>query len=252
MMACHRARHEPSSGRCSAAKDLECGGLGFVTSAHDAPNLPRGNVSLPPCLRNSQTLGQNLLPRWSGPLPQPGCCHSGGLRFSRGRESWRVRNSTDSPARFGALLGFLAVTFAAAAVGSVATFRSVETWYPTLAKPAWTPPSAVFGPVWTLLYIAMAVAAWRVWRSQTGAAASAVLRHYGAQLFLNALWSVLFFGMRRPDLALLDIAALWMLLVLAQVRFWRADRIAGLLWAPYLLWVSYAAALNAAIWLMNP
>ncbi|MEO5958770.1 MAG: TspO/MBR family protein [Opitutaceae bacterium] len=155
------------------------------------------------------------------------------------------------PARYGALIGFLAATLVAAAIGSLVTIRSVETWYPTLAKPSWTPPGALFGPVWTALYLAMAVAAWRVWRLQSGAAAMAVLRSYGAQLALNALWSVLFFGLRRPDLALFDIAALWIVLVIALVRFWRADRIAGALWAPYVAWVSFASALNAGVWWMN-
>ncbi len=156
-----------------------------------------------------------------------------------------------SSMRYGALVAFLLVTFGAAAVGTYATVQSVGTWYPTLAKPTWTPPGAIFGPVWTALYIAMAVAAWRVWRRQTGSAAMAVLRSYGAQLVLNALWSVLFFGLRRPDLAMIDIVALWLLLVLALVRFWRADRIAAALWTPYVVWVTFATALNAAIWRMN-
>jgi benzodiazapine receptor len=158
--------------------------------------------------------------------------------------------SPSSP-RYGALVVFLVVTFAAAAIGSAATFENVKTWYPMLVKPAWTPPSWIFGPVWSALYVAMAVAAWRVWRRQAGAAATGVLRLYGAQLALNALWSVLFFGMKRPDLALVDIAGLWLLLVLALVRFMRVDRLAGWLWAPYVAWVSFASALNAAIWWLN-
>lgn len=154
-------------------------------------------------------------------------------------------------ARYGALAGFLAATFAAAAIGSSATVTSVKTWYPLLEKPAWTPPGWLFAPVWSALYVAMAVAGWRVWRIQSGPAASAVLRLYGAQLALNALWSVLFFGIRRPDLALVDIAGLWLLLVLALPRFWRSDRIAGVLWAPYVAWVTFASALNAAVWWLN-
>lgn len=158
--------------------------------------------------------------------------------------------SPSSP-RYGALLGFLGVTALAAAMGSVATFRTVTTWYPTLMKPAWTPPSALFGPVWTVLYVGMAVAAWRVWRGQTGRAAKAVQRSYFAQLALNALWSVLFFGMRRPDLALFDIVALWVLIVVILIRFWPVDRLAAVLWAPYVAWVSFATALNAAVWQLN-
>lgn len=158
--------------------------------------------------------------------------------------------SQTSP-RYGALLGFIAVTAIAAVIGSTATFRSVGSWYPTLAKPSWTPPSALFGPVWTVLYFAMAIAAWRVWRIQMDGVAPTVLRSYLAQLALNALWSVLFFGLRRPDLALFDIVALWVLIVVILVRFWPADRLAGLLWAPYVAWVSFATALNASVWYLN-
>lgn len=150
------------------------------------------------------------------------------------------------------LIAFLLVTFAAAAIGSTATFRNVTTWYPMLQKPSWTPPSALFGPVWTALYIAMSVAGWRAWRkAESPAATAGVIRLYGAQLILNALWSVLFFGMRRPDLALIDIVALWLLLVVGLIRFGRLDRLAGVLWAPYVAWVSFATALNAAIWSLN-
>jgi benzodiazapine receptor len=155
------------------------------------------------------------------------------------------------PFRTAPLVGFVAVTFAAAAIGSAATFQSVGTWYQTLQKPTWNPPSAVFSPVWTLLYIAMSIAAWRAWRKAAPEAGGGVIRLYGAQLILNALWSILFFGLRRPDLALIDIVALWLLLVLGLVRFWRLDRIAGLLWAPYVAWVSFAAFLNFTIWQLN-
>lgn len=158
---------------------------------------------------------------------------------------------TSQPRRYPALAAFLAVTFAASAIGSWATIDNVRTWYPTIAKPSWTPPNWLFGPVWTLLYTLMAIAAWRVWRARQGAEARSVLNLYGSQLALNTLWSVLFFALHRPGLALIEISALWTLLVLAQVRFWRADRIAGILWAPYLAWVSFATALNAAIWWLN-
>lgn len=156
-----------------------------------------------------------------------------------------------SKARFPALLVFLAVTFVAAAIGSTATFNSVKSWYPTLSKPTWTPPNTWFGPVWTCLYVAMAVAAWRVWRKSEPPAARSTAWWYGAQLALNALWSVLFFGLRRPDLAAAEIVVLWAVLVVLLVRFWRADRVAGALWAPYVAWVSFASALNIAIWRLN-
>lgn len=153
--------------------------------------------------------------------------------------------------RYLALGGFLVATFAAAAIGSAATFPNVTTWYPTLRRPTWTPPNWLFGPVWSFLYVTMAVAAWRVWRRTEAREARRTLGFYGLQLALNALWSVLFFGLRRPGIALVDIAALWCVLVGLQVRFARADRAAGWLWAPYVAWVSYAAALNAAIWYLN-
>ena len=109
----------------------------------------------------------------------------------------------------------------------------------------------MFGPVWTCLYVAMAVATWRVWRKQEPRDARTTLFLYGVQLALNALWSVIFFGLRRPDLALVEIVALWLVLVVLLVRFARVDRLAGWLWAAYVAWVTFAAALNASIWHLN-
>jgi tryptophan-rich sensory protein len=155
------------------------------------------------------------------------------------------------PARYPALAVFVLAAFAAGAIGSTATVENVRVWYPTLAKPAWTPPGWLFGPVWSCLYVAMAVAAWRVWRLAIPGAARAVVGLYGAQLVLNALWSILFFRLRSPGLALVEIVVLWTLLVVLLVRFGRADRIAGWLWAPYVAWVSFASVLNGAIWHLN-
>lgn len=163
-------------------------------------------------------------------------------------------SASPSPApapRYLALVGFLAVTFAAGAIGSAATFPAVKDWYPTLVKPSWTPPNWLFGPAWTTLYIFMSVAAWRVWRRADAAGARTVLQLYGAQIVLNALWSILFFNLRQPLLGLVDILLLWSLLVVLLIRFWRADRIAGLLWAPYVGWVTFATCLNAAIVWLN-
>jgi tryptophan-rich sensory protein len=149
------------------------------------------------------------------------------------------------------LAGFIIAAFAAAALGSAATASSVHTWYAGLQKPAWTPPNGLFAPVWTFLYILMAVAAWRVWRTQTPPASRRTLWLYLAQLALNALWSLLFFGLRRPDLALAEVIVFWTLLVVLLFRFRTADRLAGWLWAPYVAWVTYASALNAAVWWLN-
>jgi len=146
---------------------------------------------------------------------------------------------------------FLLLAFCAAGIGALATTSSVDTWYPTLRKPAWNPPNWVFGPVWTLLYIAMAVAAWRVWRVGSVQAARTTFRLYGSQLALNALWSILFFGLRSPGAALLDIAVLWLVLIRILARFREVDRLAAWLWSAYVLWVSFAFLLNAAVWDLN-
>lgn len=121
-------------------------------------------------------------------------------------------------------------------------------WYDGLDKPAWTPPDAVFGPVWTILYVLIAIAGWRVFR-RTGVSDLRVL--WVVQLLLNALWSWLFFGMQQIGLALFDIVLLWLGLVGFVALSWRRAPVAGWLFVPYLLWVSYAAALNAAIWQAN-
>lgn len=165
--------------------------------------------------------------------------------------------STPSPAdsRFGrrdaVVLGLsLAAVAAVAGIGGSATASSVDTWYRTLERPPWSPPNWLFGPVWTVLYAAQAVAAWLVWRSGGPQAASA-LRVYGAQLVLNLGWSLIFFGLRRPGLALIEIAVLWVAIVATVVAFRRRSKLAALLLVPYLLWVSYAVTLNAGIWWRN-
>lgn len=163
----------------------------------------------------------------------------------------RKRMTTEKPSRYPALIGFLVASFAAAGLGSAATAKSVGTWYLTLNKPAWNPPSWIFGPVWTLLYILMAIAAWRVWRRSEGLTARTTLTWFGAQLALNALWSVLFFGLHRPGLAFGEVIVLWAVLAGLLSRFWRADRIAGALWAPYVAWVSFATVLNGTILWLN-
>ena len=151
------------------------------------------------------------------------------------------------------LAAFLAAAFAAAALGGLATASSVKTWYPTLEKPTWTPPPWLFGPAWTLLYTAMSVAAWRLWRlpAHSTAARACTLRLWWAQLALNAAWSWAFFYFRNPAAGLPVIGALLVLLVVLQLRLLRLDRAAAALWAPYLLWVSFASALNFEIWRLN-
>jgi benzodiazapine receptor len=152
--------------------------------------------------------------------------------------------------RIPALIGFIGAAFIAGAIGSWATFPNVRDWFPLLLKPAWNPPSWLFAPVWTTLYVLMGVAVWRAWRAG-GPAAPRLVRVYFVQLFFNALWSVLFFGLKQPAWALADILVLWGLLFWLQAGLWRSDRVAGALWVPYVLWVSFATALNAAIIRLN-
>ena len=126
-------------------------------------------------------------------------------------------------------------------------------WYKTIVKPPWNPPNWIFGPVWTTLYIMMAVAAWRVW---TKASVALTIRHaamwiYVAQLLVNASWSALFFGLQSPALALGCILLMWVLIVVTILRFKPIDNVAAWMLAPYLAWVSFATALNAAIWWLN-
>jgi tryptophan-rich sensory protein len=147
----------------------------------------------------------------------------------------------------------IVVVFAAATVGSVATMPSIPTWYRHLAKPSFTPPNWVFGPAWTLLFTMMTVAFWRILRKtpETPGRAQAILI-FVVQLVLNALWSVVFFGMHNPDLALAVIALLEASILATIVAFWRLDRMAAWLLALYPLWVAYASALNIGIVWLNP
>jgi len=148
-----------------------------------------------------------------------------------------------------ALVGWLALCFAAA---GTAVFVSTGSWYSSLLKPAWNPPSWVFGPAWTLLYMTMAVAAWLVWREGGWKAQWRPLGFFLLQWLLNALWTPLFFGMHRPGLAFAEIVALWLVLAVTLVSFWRVKKAAGGLLVPYLAWVTFAAALNFSIWRLNP
>jgi len=125
-------------------------------------------------------------------------------------------------------------------------------WYRSLVKPAWNPPSWVFGPVWTTLYAMMAVAAWRVWQRGGWAKQAPALRLFLLQLALNFSWSYLFFRFQQIELALADIVLMWVLIVLTIRAFARIDRPAAWLLAPYLAWVTYATTLNAAIAILNP
>lgn len=147
------------------------------------------------------------------------------------------------------LAGWLALCFAASAT---AVFVSTGGWYAALRKPTWNPPAWIFGPVWTLLYVMMAVAAWLVWRDGGWKAQGKALGLFLLQWLLNALWTPLFFGMHRLGPAFAEIIMLWLALAATLGLFWRARKAAGALLMPYLAWVSFAAALNFTIWRLNP
>jgi tryptophan-rich sensory protein len=148
------------------------------------------------------------------------------------------------------LIVFFAICLAAGGLGSFFTANSVRDWYPRLRKPPGTPPSWVFGPVWTLLYVLMAISAWLVWR-EFGRGAVPALLIFFAQLALNVAWSGIFFGSRMPGVALFEIAILWLAIVSTILIFYSLLPLAAFLLVPYLLWVSYAAYLNLGIWRMN-
>lgn len=149
------------------------------------------------------------------------------------------------------LLGWLLLCFAVAALGALAS-RDAPGFYAQLNRPDWAPPASVFGPVWTLLYAMMAVAAWQVWRQRSWGGAAVPLGLFVAQLAANGLWSWLFFGWRLGAPAFADIVLLWVLLAATLAGFWRIRRSAGLLLLPYLAWVSFATALTWSVWQRNP
>ena len=149
------------------------------------------------------------------------------------------------------LAGWLAASYAAAAVGGVASARAGD-FYQQLARPAWAPPSWLFGPVWTTLYLMMGIAAWLVWRQRGFRGARGALTLFVVQLAANALWTWLFFAWRRGALAFGEILLLWVLIVATLLAFWRIRPLAGALLVPYLLWVSFAAALTWSVWRLNP
>jgi tryptophan-rich sensory protein len=152
------------------------------------------------------------------------------------------------------IIGFfviLGITFSAAAIGGWAS-ANAPGFYALLNKPIWAPPAAVFGPVWTVLYLLMALAAWLVWKEERKQDIRRALSFYSLQLALNALWTWVFFAWRLGGWALAEISVLWVLILLTSIGFYRVRPMAGLLLVPYLAWVTFATVLNAALWRMNP
>jgi tryptophan-rich sensory protein len=157
-----------------------------------------------------------------------------------------------------ALVLFLVIAAAVAALGGLTTIGNVDGWYADAAKAPWTPPNVVFGPVWTVLYTVMSIAAWLVWRQPDGPGRRRALAMYVAQLAVNAIWTPVFFGLYP----VIGVGALWGALLIILVldlavlttilRFWRVSRLAAVLLIPYGAWVLYATTLNAAAAVLNP
>lgn len=149
------------------------------------------------------------------------------------------------------LVAWLVLIYITAAIGSVASIQAAS-FYTELVRPGWSPPASVFGPVWTVLYALMGVAAWLVWRVNGFNRAGIALMLFLSQLALNALWSWLFFYWQQGALAFVDIILLWFFIAATLVAFWLIHKLAAVLLVPYLLWVSFAALLNYSLWQLNP
>jgi tryptophan-rich sensory protein len=149
------------------------------------------------------------------------------------------------------LLVALAACLGTGALGGWATASSVNTWYPTLDKPAFTPSGTLISTVWTVLFVLMAIAVWRVWQTEHLDAEPGPITLFVGQLVLNLGWSLVFFGLQSPGLALLEILVLEAAVVATAWRFGDSDRWAGYLMVPYAVWVAFATVLNATIWWMN-
>jgi tryptophan-rich sensory protein len=160
-------------------------------------------------------------------------------------------NETKPKRSWVGLILFIVLCFLAAWLGSAATTPKINGWYASLGKPSWNPPNWIFDPVWSKLFLAMAVAAWLLWRQKGWSGAKLPLSLFGVQLALNVLWSWIFFGFGNPGVAFVAILVLWIAITATMVTFWFRSKVAGLLFVPYLAWVTFAAVLNNAIWQLN-
>lgn len=166
----------------------------------------------------------------------------GSIGATRPPEGWRT---------WAGFFLFLVICFGIAVIGGMTTAASVSSWYPTLVKPPFNPPDWVFGPVWSILYLLIAISGWRVWLRRGFSGAPGAMALYGAHLLANLAWSLIFFGLRSPGLALMDIVLLLILIGLNIRAFSRIDGTAAHLLWPYFGWVGFAAILNFSIWILN-
>ncbi len=145
----------------------------------------------------------------------------------------------------------IVIPLAVGGVSSFATSSSIKTWFVTLKKPSFNPPNYLFAPVWTVLYILMGISLYVIWQSPSGDARTNALMIFGLQLLLNFAWSFIFFYFRKISGALIDIMLLWIAIIVMIILFYTIDPLSAYLQIPYLLWVSFATALNAAIRKLN-
>ena len=150
-----------------------------------------------------------------------------------------------------ALFSFLMMFYFRFKLGSIVTATSVSDWYQSLHKASFNPPNGAFSPVWIVLYFLMAISGWLVWQHGKSRAVLIALSLFGIQLAMNLGWSLLFFGMKRIDLALAEILLLSLVVIANTILFWRIDWLAGALLAPYALWLIFASVLNSYIWALN-
>ncbi len=149
------------------------------------------------------------------------------------------------------LLFFIVLCLVLEVFAGYLTSQTVSTWYPELHKPSWTPPGWVFGPVWTILYMMIAISGWLIYTSKSSRQRSLALVFYFGQLVLNFMWSLFFFFLKSPISGLIDILLLLLLIIFTIIYAWPVRRLASILLIPYLIWVMYAATLNAGIWWLN-
>ena len=163
-------------------------------------------------------------------------------------------NQSTEPSNAGKLIGlvvFIAICLGAGGLGAIATTAEIDGWYKTIEKPSWNPPGYVFGPVWTTLYIMMAIAAWLVWKPAGFQSVKVPLSLFSGQLALNIGWSWVFFNFHQPGWAFGEIVVLWIAIVATTIAFFQSSKTAGWLLVPYVSWVTFAAVLNFAIWRLN-
>ena len=149
------------------------------------------------------------------------------------------------------LIIIIVICYVAAGLGAYFTAQSVNSWYVTLQKPEWNPPNWVFGPVWTLLYLFIAISGWLVWKKVTFYDNPLLYGFFILQLILNIVWSGIFFGMEQPGWAIVDIILLIFFILLYILSSWPVSKLASILFIPYFLWVGFAMILNIMIWRLN-